>query len=82
MAGHFCTGGHHLGPGRAAFIRSRGVAAKQGFLMYYTKGVAIGPRSVSAIGRVVAYQGWSLRGVPLYVVTTLLLAILNVYVLY
>ena len=26
----------------------------------------LGPRSVSAIGRVVAYQGWSLRGVPLY----------------
>ena len=40
------------------------VAAKQGFLMYYTKGVQSGPRSVSAIGRVVAYQGWSLRGVP------------------
>ena len=25
-----------------AVIQSRGVAAKQGFLMYYTKGVAIG----------------------------------------
>ena len=25
-----------------AVVRSRGVAAKQGFLMYYTKGVAIG----------------------------------------
>ena len=31
-----------MGPERAAIIRSRGVAAKQGFLMYYTKGVAIG----------------------------------------
>ena len=31
-----------MGPERAAVVRSRGVAAKQGFLMYYTKGVAIG----------------------------------------
>ena len=36
--------GHHFGPGRAAVIRSRGVAAKQGFLMYYTKGDAIGTK--------------------------------------
>ena len=64
--GSNCTGGHHLGPEKAAVVRSRGVAAKQGFLMYYTKDVAIGPRSVSAIRRVVASQGWSLRGVPLY----------------
>ena len=55
-----------FGARKAAVIRSRGVGAKQGFIMYYTKGVATGPRSVSAIGRVVAYQGWSLRGVPLY----------------
>ena len=55
-----------MGPKRAAVVRSRGVAAKRGFIMYYTMGVATGPRSVSAIGRVVAYQGWSLRGVPLY----------------
>ena len=31
-----------MGPEKAAVVRSRGVAAKQGFLMYYTKGVAIG----------------------------------------
>ena len=31
-------------PERAAVIRSRAVAAKQGFLMYYTKGVAIGTK--------------------------------------
>ena len=30
--GSNCTGGHHLGPERVAVIRSRGVAAKQGFL--------------------------------------------------
>ena len=29
-------------PERAAVVQSRGVAAKQGFIMYYTKGVAIG----------------------------------------
>ena len=29
-------------PEKAAVVRSREVAAKQGFLMYYTKGVAIG----------------------------------------
>ena len=31
-----------MGPERAAVVRSRGVAAKQGFLMYYTKSVAMG----------------------------------------
>ena len=31
-----------MGPERAAVVRSGGVAAKRGFLMYYTKGVAIG----------------------------------------
>ena len=36
--------------------------------MHFTKGVAIGTEvTVSAIGRVVAYRGWSLRGVPLYI---------------
>ena len=30
-----------MGPERAAVVRSRGVAAKQGFIVYYTKGVAI-----------------------------------------
>ena len=33
-----------MGPEIAAVIRSRGVAAKQGFLMYYSKGDAIGTR--------------------------------------
>ena len=37
-AGSNSTSGHHLGPGRAAVIQSRGVATKQGFLVYYTKG--------------------------------------------
>ena len=31
-----------MGPEKAAVVRSRGVAGKQGFLMYYTKSVAIG----------------------------------------
>ena len=31
-----------MGPEKAAVVRSRGVAAKQGFLMYYTKDVANG----------------------------------------
>ena len=31
-----------MGPEKVAVVRSRWVAAKQGFLMYYTKGVAIG----------------------------------------
>ena len=41
-----------------AMIRSRGreFGAKQGFLKYY-----------SAVDRVAANQGWSLRGVPLYI---------------
>ena len=43
-AGSSCTGGHHLGPGRVAIIQSRGVAAKPGFLMYFTKGDAIGTK--------------------------------------
>ena len=43
-AGSICIGEHYLGPEIAAVIRSRGVAAKQGFLMYYSKGDAIGTR--------------------------------------
>ena len=43
-AGSICIGEHYLGPAIAAVIRSRGVAAKQGFLMYYSKGDAIGTR--------------------------------------
>ena len=31
-----------MGPERAAVVRSRGVAAKEGFIIYYTKGIAIG----------------------------------------
>ena len=65
-AGSICIGEHYLGPEIAAVIRSRGMAAKRGFLMYYSKGDAIGTRVVSAIEGVVAYQRWSLRGVPLY----------------
>ena len=33
-----------MGPEIAAVIQSRGVAAKQGFLMYYSKGDAIGTK--------------------------------------
>ena len=40
--GLICIGEHLSGPEIAAVIRSRGVAAKQGFLMYYSKGDAIG----------------------------------------
>ena len=43
-AGSICIGEHYLGPEIAAVIRSRGVAAKRGFLMYYSKGDATGPR--------------------------------------
>ena len=43
-AGSNCTGGHHLGQKMVPVIRSRGVAAKQGFLKYYTKGDAIGTK--------------------------------------
>ena len=42
MSNH--TSGHHLGLGRAAVIPSRRVAAKQGFLMCYTKDNAIGTK--------------------------------------
>ena len=38
----------------------------RGFLCTILRAMQSGPRSESAIGRVVAYQGWSLRGVPLY----------------
>ena len=43
-AGSICIGEHYLGPEIAAVIRSRGVAAKQGFLIYYSKGDAIGTK--------------------------------------
>ena len=41
-AGSIRIGEHYLGPEIAAVIRSRGVAMKHGFLMYYSKGDAIG----------------------------------------
>ena len=40
--GLICIGEYSSGPEIAAVIRSRGVAAKQGFLMHYSKGDAIG----------------------------------------
>ena len=40
-AGSIRIGEHYLGLEIATVIRSRGVAAKQGFLMYYSKGDAI-----------------------------------------
>ena len=43
-AGSIRIGEQYLGPEIAAVIRSRGVAAKQGFLMYYSKGDAIGTK--------------------------------------
>ena len=43
-AGSIRIGEHYLGPEIAAVIRSRGVAAKQRFLMYYSKGDAIGTK--------------------------------------
>ena len=61
-AGSIRIGEHYLGPETAAVIRSRGVAAKQGFLMYYSKG---GTKVSVRYTRRVAYQRWSLRGVPL-----------------
>ena len=38
--GSIRIGEHYLGPEIGAVIRSRGVAMKQGFLMYYSKGDA------------------------------------------
>ena len=38
----------------------------KGFLCTVLRVMQLAPRSVSAIARVVAYQGWLLRGVPLY----------------
>ena len=64
--GSNCTGGHHLGPEKVAVVRSRWVAAKQGFLMYYTKGVAIGTEVSVRYKESGRFSGWSLRGVPLY----------------
>ena len=66
-AGSNRTSGHHLGPGRVAVIPSRGVAVKQGFLCSILRAMQSGLWSVTTIGRVVDYQGWSLRGVPLYI---------------
>ena len=43
-AGSICIGEHYLGPEIAAVIQSRGVVAKQGFLIYYSKGDAIGTK--------------------------------------
>ena len=43
-AGLICISEYSSGPEIAAVIRSRGVAAKQGFLMYYSKGDAIGTK--------------------------------------
>ena len=45
-AGSNCTGGHHLGQKMVAVLQNRGVAAKQGFLKYYTKGDAIGTKVI------------------------------------
>ena len=64
-AGSIGIGEHYLRPEIAAVIWSRGVAAKQGFLMYYFIGDAIGTK-VSVRYRRSGYQRWSLRGVPLY----------------
>ena len=46
-AGEICIGEHYLGCEIAAVIRRRGVAAKQGFLMYYNyilRAMQSGPR--------------------------------------
>ena len=50
-AGSIRVGEHYLGPEIAAVIRSRGVATKQGFLMYYSKGDAIGTKVSVRYGR-------------------------------
>ena len=48
---------------KAAVIQSREVAVKQGSIL---NGDAVGTKVSVAMDRVASYQGWSLRGVPLY----------------
>ena len=43
-AGSLCIGGRHFGSEDAAVVRSRGVAAKQGFRQYYFYSDAIGTK--------------------------------------
>ena len=49
---------------RAAVTRRGG--REEGFLCTLLRELQSLPRSVFAIGRVVTYQGWTLRGVPLH----------------
>ena len=65
-----------MGPERAAVVRSRGVAAKQGFLMYYTKGVAIGTeisvryKESGRLSGVVVKRGSTVEGSRLDIATS------------
>ena len=43
-AGSLCMGARHFGSENAAVVRSRGVAAKQGFRYYYFYSDAIGTK--------------------------------------
>ena len=54
-----------------AVIRSRGVAAKKGFLKYYTKGDAIGTKVSVRYRESGRLSGVVVRGVPLYIVKSL-----------
>ena len=59
-----------MGPERAAVVRSRRVAAKQGFLMYYTKGVAIGTEVSVRYRESGRLSGVVVKRVRLYVIET------------
>ena len=63
---------HHLGPQKAAVIRSREVAAIQGFLKYYLNGDAVGTK-VSVRNR----QGGRYSGVAVKRGSTVILAIVT-----
>ena len=53
-----------------AVIRSTGVAAKQGFLKYYTKGDAIGTKVSVRYRESGRLSGVVVKGVPLYLLNS------------
>ena len=74
--GHILLVGIIWGGKARPLYRVEGWPRNRGFLCtIYTKGIATEPRLVSTLGRVVIYQGWSLRGLPLYSIPTVECAI-------
>ena len=64
--GQIVQAGIIWGQKRRPLYGVEGWPRNRGFLCTILRTLQSGPRSVSAIWRVVASQGWSLRGVPLY----------------